>query len=35
VLESRKNASLANAICHRALLSIALEQARGRAVQRR
>jgi DNA polymerase III subunit delta len=31
VLESRKNADLSSAICHRTLLSIALEQARGRA----
>ncbi len=31
VLESRKNAELGSAICHRTLLSIALEQARGRA----
>lgn len=35
VLESRKNADLASAICHRTLLSIALEQARGRTSQRR
>lgn len=35
VLESRKNAALAEAICHRALLSITLEQARGHNVQRR
>ena len=35
VLESRKNADLAGAICHRTLLSIALEQARGRQAQRR
>lgn len=35
VLESRKNADLATAICHRALLSIALEQARSRSNQRR
>ncbi len=35
VLESRKNADLASAICHRTLLSIALEQARSRSSQRR
>ena len=35
VLESRKNADLASAICHRTLLSIALEQARSRSVLRR
>ncbi len=35
VLESRKNADLGTAICHRTLLSIALEQARGHQGQRR
>ena len=30
VLESRKNSSLANAICHRTLLAMSIEQGRGR-----